>query len=395
MLQNSEMTKQYQRDQVTWLLYLALSFYGFILNGLGPVLPFVQEEFQLSYTASSFHTSAFALGMLCAGLISDRLTRHFGRKRLFWGSFLGLTFFFVLFLLSWLPWQTILSAYLMGLIGTNLLVLIPAMLSDKYGNLRSSALAESNGFASFFAFLPPILVGFFAKMAFGWRAGFGTVLVLGLLLVILFRKVKLPVSTIVNSSEKTQQTKQALPGMYWFYWLVILIVVSIEFCTIFWSAPFLESIKGVSKINASTSLSIFMLAMMVGRLFGSRIARGWKNSAILNGSLMLGVVGFGLVVGFESIFFNGLGLFLMGLGVANLYPMAFGMALAIIPDQSDRGSARATLASSLAILLLPLLLGWLADQVGLQLAYYLLLGLYGMAFLLSFFGKRIEGKAPG
>jgi fucose permease len=322
--------------------------------------------------------------------VSDRLTRYFGRKRLFWGSFLGLTFFFILFLLSWQPWQTILNAYLMGLIGTNLLVLIPAMLSDKYGNLRSSALAESNGFASFFAFLPPILVGFFVQIAFGWRAGFGTVLVLGLLLVIVFRKVKLPVSTTVNSSENTRQTKQALPGMYWFYWLVILFVVSIEFCTIFWSAPFLESVKGVSKVNASISLSIFMLAMMVGRLLGSRIARGWKNTAILNGSLILGIIGFVMVVGFEEIFFNGLGLFLMGSGVANLYPMAFGMALAIIPDQSDRGSARATLASSLAILLLPLLLGWLADQVGLRLAYFLLLGLYGIAFLLTLLGKGLE-----
>jgi MFS family permease len=63
------------------------------------------------------------------------------------------------------------------------------------------------------------------------------------------------------------------------------------------------------------------------------------------------------------------GLFLAGLGVANLYPQILALAVGTAPNQTDTASARASLASGSAILLLPLLLGGLADQIGLWYAY--------------------------
>ena len=69
------------------------------------------------------------------------------------------------------------------------------------------------------------------------------------------------------------------------------------------------------------------------------------------------------------IVFAVLGLFVAGIGVANLYPLIVALALGAAPGQSNEAGARLTFASGTAILAAPLLLGTLADAVGIRLAY--------------------------
>lgn len=61
------MTRTFHRDRYTWLAYLSLAFYGYFLNVLGPITPFLKEELGLSYTLSSLHFTAFAVGILFVG----------------------------------------------------------------------------------------------------------------------------------------------------------------------------------------------------------------------------------------------------------------------------------------------------------------------------------------
>ena len=58
------MTQPFHRDRFTWLTYLLLAFYGYSLNVLGPITPFLKSELELSYTVSSLHFTAFAVGGL-------------------------------------------------------------------------------------------------------------------------------------------------------------------------------------------------------------------------------------------------------------------------------------------------------------------------------------------
>jgi hypothetical protein len=41
------MARAFQRDRFTWLPYLLLAFYGYFLNILGPIKPFLKEELSL------------------------------------------------------------------------------------------------------------------------------------------------------------------------------------------------------------------------------------------------------------------------------------------------------------------------------------------------------------
>ena len=62
------MRQTFHRDGFTWLSYSLLAFYAYFLNVLGPITPFLKEELHLSYTVSSFHFTAFAVGILLIGV---------------------------------------------------------------------------------------------------------------------------------------------------------------------------------------------------------------------------------------------------------------------------------------------------------------------------------------
>jgi len=63
------------------------------------------------------------------------------------------------------------------------------------------------------------------------------------------------------------------------------------------------------------------------------------------------------------------GLFVTGLGVAGLYPLLLSLAIGVVKNNATQATARTTLASGTAILALPLVLGRLADMMGIRQAY--------------------------
>jgi fucose permease len=154
-----------------------------------------------------------------------------------------------------------------------------------------------------------------------------------------------------------------------------VLAVSVEFCIIFWSSTFLEVERGLVKANAALMMSLFLGAMVIGRLIGSRLSRSVRSETIILGSVSLCFGGFLLHWWATQLFFSVTGLFLAGLGVANLYPQILALAVGAAGPRTDAASARTSLASGMAILLLPLLLGGLADHVGLWEAYGLVAGL--------------------
>jgi hypothetical protein len=84
------------------------------------------------------------------------------------------------------------------------------------------------------------------------------------------------------------------------------------------------------------------------------------------------------------------GLFVAGFGVANLFPLTVALAIGAAPGLSNQAGARLSLASGVAILGAPLLLGALADAVGIWLAYAVVPIFLAGAFLASQAGRRLS-----
>src|SRR5215211_6844040 len=108
----------FRRDELTWLAFGMLGFYNFLLSGLGPLMPSLREELGLSYTVASLHFSAFAVGMIAAGLVGDRVVARWGRATTFWAGTAGLAAGALALSIVRDPVLTIASVLVMGGIGS-------------------------------------------------------------------------------------------------------------------------------------------------------------------------------------------------------------------------------------------------------------------------------------
>lgn len=84
------------------------------------------------------------------------------------------------------------------------------------------------------------------------------------------------------------------------------------------------------------------------------------------------------------------GLIVTGLGVANLFPLTLAAATGVSPRNADRASSRIALAAGIAIFTAPLLLGRLADTVGIQHAFGIIAVLVMLALATAGVTSRIQ-----
>lgn len=373
------------RDRFTWLAYLMLAFFAFFQNSLGPIMPSLQAELGLNYTTASLHFSAFALGMMIAGSIGDALARRFGRPLLFWGGGMSLAAAALAFVLSPHAILTITWCFTMGLLGTLMLVIVQATLSDRHGQWRTVALTESVLAASVIVGITPILVGLFERTEVGWR-GVLIAAALGLgLVVVAFRKEPLPQSRQILS--ESARFGSGLKAQFWAYWVVILFVDAVEFCMIYWGSSFFRSI-GLGEANASAVMSVFVLGLVLGRLAGSRLTRRLDDRFVLLASFAIALTGFPLFWLAPVVWMNVAGMFAVGLGISNLFPIAASSAMSSVGDHSDAASARITLVVGLATFIFPFALGLTADQLGIGSAYGLVVAFLLAALVASVVAER-------
>lgn len=372
------MAASFTRDRFTWLAYLMLAYYAYMQSALGPLMPFLAGELGMSYTVRGLHVSAFALGMIIAGVSADRVAARFGRARIFWISGGGMALAGLALIAVYTPVLTIAASFGMGVIGSYLLIIIQASLSDHHGDNRGIALTEANVCASISSMMAPLLISQAEHIALGWRVAMMVGAGAWLLLIVSGRRV--PITPQVDHLASAGSPNRRLPRLFWVLWGVVFLSVAVEWSIAFWSPEFLEKIAGVDRVTASGALTLFYMAAIFGRLVGSRLTHRLRPDVLLVGAGVVVVAAFPVFwLAREPALALG-ALFVLGLGVANLFPLSLSAATTIGADMANKASARVSLAGGLAILIAPQVLGSLADQAGIQSAF-LLAGLMGVGVL--------------
>lgn len=376
----------FERDRFTWLAYLMLGYYAYLQTSLGPVMPFLRAELNLSYTLGGLHISAFALGMIAIGLAGDRLTRRVGRGWTFWGGAAGMGAGAILLAAGRQAMVTLGATLIMGLLGSLSLVTIQASLADRHGERRAIALTESNVVASICSALAPLAVGGLQTSGIGWRAALGLFVVAAGLVALALRRSSIPDQ---HSAGGAGGARLRLPAAYWAYWIVVVLCVAVEWSMMSWGADFMETVAGLPRAVASTAMSVFLGAMIVGRVAGSRLTRSVPSGVLLLVALGVATCGFPLFWLGRQPAVTLAGLFVTGLGVANLFPMVLSAATGVDARQADAASARVALGAGLAIVTAPLALGAAADRIGIQDAFVLVLVLLVVAGGAALWARRV------
>ena len=317
------MPQPFRRSQHTWLLYLTLAIFGFVINALGPVTPFLKAELNLSYTVTSLLFSAFASGMILTGLAGHVLVRRLGSGVL-WLALFGMCLSAIGLAVSQSPWMTIIASFSMGCIGSLVPAVTSSSLSDEHGENRSAALSESNLIAAISSALAPLMVGWFSYTILGWR--FALVLPMIAALALLFGMRNQVRLTGRAEGQEAAHANSKLPARYWVFWVMNILAVALEYCMLSWSADYLEHVAGLPTPVATQAISIF--------LAGWSRPYGWQPPCpalhLLPGGHRLDPGGFGRFLLYWSAaaaWMPVVGLFLTGLGVANQFPLALSLAM--------------------------------------------------------------------
>jgi fucose permease len=376
---------RFVRHPLTWATYALVGYFAYLETVLGPLMPFLRAEHGFSYTVASLHFSAFALGAMPVGFFGDRVTGRWGRRAGLWGGGAGMAAGALLLAASPVTVGTVLGAFVMGTSGGLLLITTQAVLADKYGEWSAVAITESNAAASACAILASLAVGGFTALGLGWRAALILPVAALVLLAARFRNEPLGRA----STQASGKASAALPARFWVYFGVLFLGVSVEWCVAYWGADFLENGVGLSRSAAATSLSVFFVAMLAGRLLGSRLARGLPGRILLLATFCVALAGFPVFWLSAILALNLLGLFIVGLGVGSIYPLAISVGVAAAPGRTDTAAARLGLAGGGAILTAPFVLGAFADRVGIESAYGIVVPLLLAAVVLTLLAWRM------
>ena len=392
-----ETTGGFRRDRVTWASYIALALFSYFLGIQGNVIPFLRDEFAISYRVVSLHPAALAAGLIVCGVLGERVVAWFGRDGALALALGGICGGAALLGLASTAAVSIAGCLLIGAPGGLALVVVPAALAERHGANRAIAFGEANAVSYAAALTATVATGLFVASGQNWRGGLA--LGVDLAAVAMARYAADPVSA---GKPRGRTGSGRLPATYWAYWATLFCVIALEYCALLWAPEVLERTQGLSRAAAATAAAAFSAAMLTGRLFTAPLLRRVTAQRLFLMSLALTLPGFLLYWGARQPALSVIGLFALGLGIAQLYPLALGFAIGVAGKLGDAASARASLASGVAILSMPMVLGALADAAGLQRACLLLPALtaasglcFAAARALERRGRAQSGGTPG
>lgn len=371
----------FQRDRFTWIAYTMLALFAYVQAIPGAIVPFLRDELRLSYTEMGWHFSAFSLGQIIGSLVVDAVARQWGRKVVIGGGALGMMLGGLAFTQAQIMELTLLSIFSIGLMGSGVIIMVQAALIDYHPQHRALALTEVNIAASIAAMLGPLLVGGLEETNIGWR---GAIYLHGLMILSLFfllTRTRVP-EPVPDAAATT--LKSRLPTAFWMYWLLLFVAVSGEWCVVYWGSEYLDTEIGFKASTAAALMSVYFVANIVGRIVGSRLTQYFQLDKLILLATIVSIAGF-LPFWLAPVpAISVAGLFVAGLGIANLFPLGLAAATGVIaPHQSNAASGRIALAAGLAIFLLPQVLGRLADSAGIKNAYGVVLILFAIIIVMA------------
>jgi MFS family permease len=377
--------ESFTRDAATRLSYGAVAGYAFWLYAFGPALALLRAELHFSYAVLGTYSAVWAGGAALAGMTFPALARRLPRAALLWYPAGVATAGAVLFAVSRSIAFTTLGAALLGFAGTILLTCTQAILSDRHGERRDRALTEANVGAAACAVLAPLLLGLLKDTPAGWRAAMGLPAILFALLYLRYRHQPLRHAPIARPADG----RTGLSLSCWLLATLVAIGIAVEFCPVYFGTELLTT-DGLRTGQAATAMSGFYLGILGGRVGAAWLTRhAGRTVPLLYASLTVTIGGFLLfwLAGLPVLAITGL--FVCGLGVANLYPLSLAMALAAAPGNEDAANARIQLLGGVFVVVAPYLLGSLADELGLRAAFSVEPVLIGASSLLLVAGLRL------
>ena len=360
---------------------------GYLLYGVGAVTAFLAAALTLSDAQAALHSSLLAFGLLGAGLGGDRIDSVVGSKRANVGAYGLLAVGSGCIALAPAYGVTLAGAAAIGTGVGLLLAHANRTVTRGGGALAQVRMGRAGLVAMFGSMSVPVVVGLSENAGLGWPTAF---VVAGALIALALWFARWRRDVTAATIGRVGRLGQG----YWLAWWLLVLGVAVEFAFVFWASTLVERRLEVSLADATLVVTSFYVGMAVTRVGLSLPAFGGRDPvSLVRLGLIMAMAGALLAWAADDVLLAAVGIFLGGMGASFQYPLIVALALALAPSLGDKASARIILASGVAILVAPFLLGLAADAAGVSTAWLLIPAISLVALALSVPVQQARSRA--
>jgi len=237
----------------------------------------------------------------------------------------------------------------------------PLMVDVVPGNRASSFLSFSQFVKAIGSMIGAPLAAFFAAQFGDWKLLFLVFGIVSILSVVWLASSKID-ETKIEGYKATFASSFKLLGnsLVLLLVLAIFLVVGVDVGFNSNSGQFLIKQFGIDQTSAESGRSVYFLGRMVGTFAGAILLTKISSRKFYVWTSVLGIICLTIIVLIKSpVLAWGL-VFMIGLAVANIWPLVFSIAMEKFPDKSNEVSGLVMMAISGGAVI-PLMVGWVSD----------------------------------
>lgn len=261
----------------------------------------------------------------------------------------------------------------------------PLMVDVVPGNRASSFLSFSQFVKAIGSMIGAPLAGFFAAQFGDWKLLFLVFGIVSVLTVVWLASSKID-ETKIEGYKATFSSSFKLLGnsLVLLLVLAIFLVVGVDVGFNSNSGQFLIKHFGIDQTSAESGRSVYFLGRMVGTFAGAILLTKISSRKFYVWTSVLGIICLTIIVLIKSpVLAWGL-VFMIGLAVANIWPLVFSIAMEKFPDKSNEVSGLVMMAISGGAVI-PLMVGWVSDISTIALGMTILIACMIYLFAVSLY----------
>lgn len=354
--------------RLMWAGFLGIFVWGSIAGLLGAILPGLRERAGLTLQQSGALFVALSVGLVAASLLAGPLLDTIGKKKVLCGA-VALVVVALVALEYALRLPLLLAlAFLLGAGGSAVVTGAHALIADLNPGHRAAALNLLDFFFGVGAFLTP-----FAIVPLQRTGGIGAVLfalaALAALVLVYLLSVQMPAPARVREFSAAGSARVLASPRFWVPAALIFLYVGTEQSVWDWQVTYFMKQLQMDNIEAARVLSIFPVAIMLGRLLHNWLLRRVAAAPVLVASAAGAAACFVLILTTRDAFTAALGLFVAGLSMASVFPTTLGVLSGRFPEASGTALGLAITGGWLGSVVISPSFGFVAQRTDFWTAY--------------------------
>jgi len=260
----------------------------------------------------------------------------------------------------------------------------PLMVDVVPGNKRSSFLSFSQFVKAIGSMIGAPAAAFFALKFGDWKLMFLVFGIVSILTVIWLGSVKIEESK--QDFKPSLSSSFRLLGNNYILLMVIAIfvVVGVDVGFNSNSGQYLIKHFGIEQIAAESGRSVYFLGRMLGTFAGAIMLTKLSSHKFFIWTSLLGILCLVMIIFVKSTFMAWVLVFLIGLAVANIWPLVFSITIGKFPERSNEISGLVMMAISGGAVI-PLMIGWISDMSNVAIGMSLLVLCMIYLFIVSIY----------